>query len=390
MKNDVKNSALHKPSLIERVFLSSVSSHSINSGNAAFLEDRVDLVKKMLSIERGFMFRGALAGALCGCFCALGVELAEPLWVDSPSTFSELIPYYSLSLGIGAIATLLEIGFLFWDGARSSIIIGSLTGALCEKENEDLEKMELSLIRAGIESPPPSDVWNGIDPLLGANRFRIIATAIIYKLKIAATSALIKGLFRKIVVRLSGRAVSRSVVELAAIPVFALWNLFICRKVMREARLRALGPYLVEEIYGVVFPNGFESLSEALQRSCIIAIRDHIIATNRRHPNVARLGNRIFLNTNLDLPTIMAAEDVSSLVSKLTATQQKWSFEFLLFVCVLDGKLCSKERRMLKKWASAMAVDFTNFEIRASKYIKSFMENGSVKGVLPANLLKIS
>lgn len=390
MKNDVKNLALNQPSLIERVFLSFVSSHSSISGNVAFLEDRVDIVKKMLSIERGFMFRGALAGVLCGCFCALGVELAEPFWVDSPSTFTELIPYYSLSLGIGAIATLFEIAFLFWDGARSSINIGSLTGVLSEEENEHLEKMELSLLRAGLENPPPSDVWNGIDPLLGANRFRIIASAIIYKLKIAATSALIKGLFRKIVVRLSGRAISRSVVELVAIPVFALWNLFICRKVMREARLRALGPYLVEEIYSVVFPNGFNSLSEALQQSCIIAIKDQIIATNRRHPNVARLGNKIFLNTDLDLTTIMAAEDVSSIASSLTASQQKWVFEFLLFICVLDGRICPKERRMLKKWASVMAVDFTHSEIRSYEYIKSFMENGSIKGVLTSDLLAIS
>jgi hypothetical protein len=99
---------------------------------------------------------------------------------------------------------------------------------MCIKK-EGAEKMKLSLLY-GNESPPPSAAWNEFVPLQRTYHFRIIATAIIYKLQIAATSGFNKGLIRKNIVGMSVCAITRAVVELASIPVIALWNFFICKK----------------------------------------------------------------------------------------------------------------------------------------------------------------
>lgn len=380
MKTTDTQKASNSPaSFVERAFLSLVSERYRNMTMTPPPVDRDGLISRMISIERGVMFRGALAGAACGCACALGVELAEPLWIENPKSFWDMLPYYSLSLGIGAVATVFEIAFLFWDGARSAVAMGSLAEVLKEDENEDLEKMELSLLRAGLETPPPSTVWRGIDPLFQSSRLRILIVTLLYKLKIAGTSALVKGLFRKIVARLSGRVVARSVVELAAIPVFAMWNAFICRKVMREARVRALGPSFAEEVYEIAFPKGFSCLDEAVQKACIMTIREQIVATSSRHPNLARMGYKLFTNDSVTHLDEADQGGLASTLSDLESSERKMVFEFLLVICALDGKVCTKERRMLRRLGPVVGLDSAEAINRAKSYAESVMDGRTLR-----------
>ena len=40
--------------------------------------------------------------------------------------WSDMLPYYGMTLGISGGATIVEIAFLFWDGSRSALHIGAV------------------------------------------------------------------------------------------------------------------------------------------------------------------------------------------------------------------------------------------------------------------------
>tara|TARA_B100001093_G_scaffold520283_1_gene614254 strand:- start:2382 stop:3530 length:1149 start_codon:yes stop_codon:yes gene_type:complete len=364
--------------LFERFLFSLVLYKNDKLNSISVQNERAKLIARMISIERWFILRGATAGAICGIVCSLGVYLAEPFWIEGPSPLIELLPYYCISLGIGAIATLFEICYLYWDGARCSLSMGILAGVMKEEGRDDLEAIDLSLLRAGLETPPCTQIWHGIDPLFGISRFRIISVALLYKLKIAATSALVKGLVRKIVARLSGRVVARSLVELVTVPVFALWNAFICRKIMREARLRALGPHLVIEIYKNTFPQGFSTLEKALQEAYLLSIREKIVTSNCRHPNLARMARKMFDEASVSTSKLFDNQCLVSKISKMSLSMQKMVFEFLIAISALDGKITKKERLMIARIAGFVKVDPALAIRKAKLYAASAIDKGFI------------
>ena len=327
----------------------------------------------MRSIESGVVWRGSFAGAICGFVSAFGVEFADQFRFAGPSSFWQQLPFYLISFGVGAIATVLEITFILWDGTRSALRIGEVAQVLDVQESVELERMELSLVRAGLDVPAPRTPWRGIDPLLGSSRWQILFVALLYKLKIAGTSVIVKGLFGKISARLSGRILSRSVVELAAVPVFALWNAYICSRVMREARVRALGPSLTEELLKRAFPNGFESLDRDLQRACIACVRDQIIIAKCRHPNLIRMGHMLFVCSRFVTFDEIGEFTVFSALENALPPQKKIILEFFLIITVLDGKLSSKDCRMINRLALVAGMDSKNTVKRAKIYAKAIL-----------------
>ena len=327
----------------------------------------------MRSIESGVVWRGAFAGAACGFVSALGVELADQFQFAGSDLFWEGLPYYLISFGVGAIATVFEITFILWDGARSALRIGELAQVFDVQESVELERMELSLVRAGLDVPAPRTPWRGIDPLLGSSRWKILIFALLYKLKIAGTSAIVKGLFGKISARLSGRILSRSVVELAAVPVFAFWNAYICRRVMREARVRALGPSLTEELLKRAFPNGFESLDRNLQRVCIACVRDQILIAKCRHPNLIRIGHLLFVSSKFVTFDDIGECTVFSAIENALPFQKKIILEFFLIISVLDGKVGTKDSRIINRLALVAGMDSKNTVERARMYAQAIM-----------------
>jgi hypothetical protein len=94
------------------------------------------------------------------------------------------------------------------------------------------------LARAALEIPNPPRPLFGIDPRREASKARLIAATMFYKAKVGVSNFVL----RRLLVRVFGRAGLRSWIPFISVPVTACWDAFVCRRALREARLRAMGP----------------------------------------------------------------------------------------------------------------------------------------------------
>ncbi|MCC6214160.1 MAG: hypothetical protein IT376_04790 [Polyangiaceae bacterium] len=293
-------------------------------------------------IERTAIGRAALAGALSGLACAIPVLLLpEPPGGDTAG----LVRYWAIVGGVMAVASVAEIGFLYWDALRAVHELAVAAGLRVRDEphGEDAAMVVAALARAALELPNPPNDGLGVDPTRETSRWKVLAASLLYKLKVALTGFVLKAILR----RALGRVVVRSWLELVAVPVTAAWNAAVCWIVLREARLRAMGPSAAIELARVLFADGLR-LTESGRAAVLRAIGGSIVRTGDLHPNLtallraarARVGDapvealddtRRFLD---ELPRLPAAEQ--ALVLRVTAV-----------AAILDGKLAPAERRLL-------------------------------------------
>ena len=110
-----------------------------------------------------------------------------------------------------------------------------------------------------------------------------------------------------------------------------------------------------------------------------MTIREQIVATSSRHPNLARMGHKLFTNASATKLDEAEHGGLASTLSNLDSSQRKMVFEFLLVICALDGKVCAKERRMLRRLAPVVDVDSAEAISRAKNYAESVMEGRALR-----------
>ncbi len=87
--------------------------------------DKLDLAQQiacMRAIERGAVGRAALAGALSGLCVAIAALAADPRLGsrETPASLNAQILYWEIVLAVTGVATVLEVGFLYWDALRAA------------------------------------------------------------------------------------------------------------------------------------------------------------------------------------------------------------------------------------------------------------------------------
>ena len=302
-------------------------------------------------MERGVVLRGALAGALSGVAAALGMLLAEPYapLEGEPAGWEDQVIFYAIFLSVAMIATVLEIAYLYYDGMKVAVRMGRVTGAVDAAADTSSEEVKLALIQAGLEIPARQTPLFGIDPLAEKKRWLLLLFALSYKLKISVTSFVVKAFVKRLFARFSGRVLGRAAIELIAVPIFALWNAIVCRQVMRQARIRALGPLLVDETIALLVPQGLENTSADFRLSLLLTLRQHIMSCGCFHPNTVLLTKRILSagSEGSDVtPDIQG--DLHEHLNALSPDQQKLLVEFFTLLCAYGGHPRRAERKALK------------------------------------------
>ncbi|HEY0882576.1 MAG TPA: hypothetical protein VGD87_13630, partial [Archangium sp.] len=137
-----------------------------------------------------------------------------------------------------------------------------------------------------------------------------------------------------------------------ALPVTAAWNAIVMWMVLREARIRAMGPTAVDELVNYVFDDA-PKLSDAGRLSALRAVAAAIVRTQDLHPNLVRLLQSVGARTGDVGPDEL--DDVGLFLSNLKsldAAELKLSLQVLAVACVVDGKLTAREKKL---WADARA-----------------------------------
>lgn len=338
--------------LLERVGLRYVESLTRELG-AVDVDDAVHILdpsewKALVAIERNAIIRSATAGALSALVCVIAViaadawfplPLGEPDWLDYGT-------YYGLIFGVAVAAAIIEVGYIYRDALRSTLLMARAAGLplISELDDKADPRVAGALVRAALELPNPAEARDGVDPLREAPRWRLVAYSLLYKGKIAVTNFALKMIVR----RALGRAGLRGLAELVAIPVTALWNGIVTWQVMREARLRIVGPsaaqVLIDELWRV-------RPSSPQRAGAIRAVASAIVRSNDLHPNLVALMHEVRERAE-DLDDHEALDDTQRFLDEFEAAarpQQEWVLAVATLAAILDGRIATGEAELLER-----------------------------------------
>lgn len=297
-------------------------------------------------IERGAIVRAAIAGALSTIVAAVAEVLAHPLLGPDPdhATFEQNARFWGIVAGATVLASIIEILYLYWDGLRAVHALSRAAGLDLFPDQDDDAALAGAMARAALELPNPTGRRHGVDPWREASRLRLVVASIVYKLKISVTNFAVKALVR----RMLGRAAVRTWLPFVAVPVTAAWNGIVCWLVMREARIRAMGPSAAHEMIGLSFST-MRAADEATRRAAVRAVASSIVRTEDMHPNLAAVLREVIARApsvddvdDLDVPAVFLAE-----LRGLGREAQRFVLRVLAVASIIDGRLTRAERALL-------------------------------------------
>lgn len=291
-------------------------------------------------IERAVVLRAAAAGALSGAASALAEAWAARAFPGAAGTA------WAWVIAVTVLATSLEIGFLYWDALRSVHELAHAAGVrLFPPDVSERLGTASALARAALELPNRPDPRLRLNPHREASRLVLLGAALVYKVKIGVTNFLLKLIFR----RLAGRSVLRSWAPFMAVPVTAGWNAWVAYRVIREARIRAMGPSAARARVEALL-DGRPPLSAEGGVAALRAVGYAVVGKRDLHPNLAVL---IELVSERVGDCEGSLDDRAAFLSQLRTLpepERDVALALLAAALVLDGRVSWRERRL---WRAA-------------------------------------
>jgi hypothetical protein len=312
----------------------------------------------MRRVERGTILRACGAGALSTMVSAAAEVLAHPLLGPNPDTASTAaqLQFWGIVLAATAAASIVEIGYLYWDGLRSVHRLAHVAGldlfpdgSLIEGHGERVAVAH-AMARAALELPNPTAAVLGVDPRREASKLGLVLASVVYKAKISVSNFLIKAIVR----RMLGRAFVRAWLPFVAVPITAVWNGLVAWLVIREARIRAMGPSAVIEMVTNILSTHPETLSVDGQAAMLRAVASSIVRTRDLHPNLVAL--LTYAKSRVGDADTHALDDSRSFLAALhtlVPSEQTLVLEMLSVAAIIDGRLTPSEKQLLREARAA-------------------------------------
>jgi hypothetical protein len=283
---------------------------------------------------------GIASGALIG-----GLEIWLNFTItDTDESWSRWVEYWAIFLGVSVVISAVEIVFLYWVVLWRVARITSIAGLrLSEQEVEQV--IAIGLSRSALDLPDPQEPIYGIDPFQRVPRWRLWAYAVMYRLKIGATSFIVRVMLRRIL----ARAAVRALIPLVAIVVYAIWNAIIIGWIMRGSRVRAAGPVAIEELAENV-RSKLDGLDEHARRLMLTVVAEVIIRSENDHPNFVLLLGRLFQEFEVE-PGSLTVDWAAhrSDLGKLKPAEQELLLLLVNTTVMLDGRPRRKQKRFAEE-----------------------------------------
>lgn len=319
-----------------------------NAETAAVADDPIHVLNPveragLRKVSRRAVSRAVLAGVVNAVLTGLVDLFAARLFPPTPElTLWQRAPYYAI-FGLGAVAlAALEIVYLGWDGLRSVTRLSAVAGL--ELSRDENREVALALARAALELPNPPEAVLGVNPHREASKMQLVVASAVYKLKISVTNFV----FKQMVERVLPRVATRYVLAFTAIPINGLWNGLVCFSVLREARIRVMGPSAAVEMMDAVL-EGEPEASAALCATLHRAVASAIVRTRELHPNhvaIVRVVRQRFGEPEPGLELDDSDAFLKALPG-LAPHERRIVLRLLVVAAILDGRLVRAERRLL-------------------------------------------
>ena len=363
---------LEEPPLLLRYFHKYYK--SIDDG---LIEDTVEPftendVRELRRFEHGAIIRAGLAGALSGLAAAMGalvVDYVDALGETSVTRFIQNYPEVFITI-IAILATIVEVSYLYFLGVRTIHELSEKTEKTRLAAIQD-QSWEFDLTRLALEIPFSTDPVFGINPMREASPLKTLMISLAYKAKISISSFVAKALVKRVL----GRSAARSIIELATVPIFAVWNALIFVWVLRKVRMVLIGPRLIRELALLAFPNSDYTPDDGYQASMATALGVLIVQKGELHPNAARLLDYLVQSFGIKAEQISDKREVLyEQISRLDPQDQLRLFRSCLLVAVLDGNYKKREENLLADIATRLNLEWSTAEVK--RYANSLKKSG--------------
>ena len=334
---------VEEPNVLERRAADYLSSKNGRS-EAELRERRPEEVAAIQRIQRRAVIWAFVAGAVSGGLIGSAEIFVRQGYLEGMEgmDWREQLPYWAAFTGFAAVVSGIEILFLYWNALRSTAQLSTVTGGPLTG-NPFAALGARGRARAALEFPNPRDPLYGIDPYARTPRWKLEARAMMYRLKVGVTSFISRILLR----RMLGRVALRGFIPLLTGPLYAIWNAVITWRIMREARLRSLGPYAVQETVGRI-AEASEGFPEEDRRLILEAVGEMIIHSHSAHPNFAFLLWRLFDELQIHQDSVDVDWPAQKKrLSSAEETVKSAVLTALMLTSMLDGRLSRSEKALL-------------------------------------------
>lgn len=282
---------------------------------------------------------GTVSGAIIG-----GTEMFLRLQVlDNPDSFEwrEHLPVWAGFYAFVGLVTVVEIAFLYWMALRGVVKIGT-TLDVSFAGDSDSDLLTSGLARSALEISNPKGKIYGIDPYAFMPRWRLLALTILYKVKVGTTSFFIRVISR----RVFARAVLRGYIPLLAIPLYAIWNAIIISRVMNEAWIRTLGPFMVGQIQERL---STATLHEQGREIILEGVAEMVRRGSDAHPNYVLLLSRLMSQWGITEERLQLDwTGQRKALTELSAAEKSTLLAVLTMTGALTGKLRKQQHAFLR------------------------------------------
>jgi hypothetical protein len=301
---------------------------------------------RLALLERAGVLKATLAGALSAA--------ASVVAATSAGSEEQSVQYWSLVLGVTAVASLLELGYLYWDGVGT---VRRMANAAGLELNDAVvsESIALGLARAALELPSPPESSLGVHAHQERSKLVIVGASLLYKAKVTITNLVLKLLLRRVLGRAAG-----AYVAVVAIPVTAVWNGIVAFRILREARLRIVGSTSTDVLLDFIGADGSDCVLAMKAIACVT------VSAARVHPNVEALAERL-LHQHPEIEVSPALGDRRKLLAELvtlTPSQRAIVLRAAVAASVIDARLSKREEKLLSELAAAAKRELPLAELR--------------------------
>ncbi|MBA3666048.1 MAG: hypothetical protein H0W61_17865 [Bacteroidetes bacterium] len=320
------------------------------SSKGSVADDSIHLLteKEITYIKRRENITIFLA-ALIGAIMVLVLYLPQYWWPHLFPVNRFHVPFikdtveFSVSAFLyGMLLVYAEIVLLTFLNIYCAHEIAFATGFINHQTKFTTEKKQL-LLTIGQEKKTKDIKQFGIDPYSGLSKGSVFLMNLFFTLKATLSNLL----FKIFVQRVLGRYAIREVLDMVGIPIFAFWNAWGTRKVLREARIIIMGQTYLEHFKGDL--SQFRKLNGSEKILLYDTLQYVAISKRDYHKNHYYLTKLVLEQFEIALEkNHIISPDYAQRLNACAEDFKKLNEKIMLIGFVLDGSFSVREKARLK------------------------------------------
>ena len=346
----------------------------VNTDNQFFLltEEEIKIIRTK---EKIAIWSAAFFGAM-GVVLLYVPQYAFPhLFPDTNiSLFGKKFAIPVVMLVYSVVLVIIEIMLLTFLNIWCAHEIAVATGFLNYQSKKEKDKRNL-LINIGLEKKNKEILKYGIDPLQGINKKALFAWNFFFILKATLSNML----FKILIQRLLGRYAIKAVQDFAGIPIFAAWNAYGTKVILREARVIIMGQNLIEEVCSRIRKD--QEPTEAFKNLLYDTLQYIAVSKRDFHQNHFILTKNLFEIYNIQPKDRHWLEEGYYQKLHAAGKEEKEVCQLLIAIgFLLDGKLSITERLQIHELRKEGLLNISTEEVK--KYQHDFLNGRGIEGLI--------